>query len=55
MCRRGTRACARCLDFQYKNFHVLFLLSKTGLCMQISAYPLVEIHDFLKVPHLSWA
>jgi hypothetical protein len=30
-------------------------LPNTGLCMQISAYPLVEIDVFLKVPHLSWA
>jgi hypothetical protein len=35
-------------------FHMLFLLSKNGLCMWISAYPLVEIDDFLKVPHLEW-
>jgi hypothetical protein len=32
-----------------------FLLSKNGLCMWISAYPLVEIDDFLKVPYLMWA
>jgi hypothetical protein len=31
-------------------FHMLFLLSKIGLCMWILAYPLVEIDDFLKVP-----
>jgi hypothetical protein len=36
-------------------FHMLFLLSKNGLWMWISAYPLVEIYDFLKVPHLVWA
>jgi hypothetical protein len=30
-------------------------LSKNGLCMWILAYPLVEIDDFLKVPHLVWA
>jgi hypothetical protein len=34
---------------------MLFLLSKNGLCMWISAYPLVEIDDFMKVPHLLWA
>jgi hypothetical protein len=34
---------------------MIFLLSKDGLCMWISAYPLVEIYDFLKVPHLVWA
>jgi hypothetical protein len=35
--------------------HMQFLLSKNGLCKWISAYPLVEIDDFLKVPHLLWA
>jgi hypothetical protein len=34
---------------------MLFLLSKKNLCIWISAYPLVEIDDFLKVPHLVWA
>jgi hypothetical protein len=33
---------------------MLFLLSKNGLCKWISAYLLVEIDDFLKVPHLVW-
>jgi hypothetical protein len=41
--------------FNPRMFHMLFLLSKNGLCMWISAYPLVEIDDFLKVPHLVWA
>jgi hypothetical protein len=41
--------------FNPRIFHVLFLLSRNGLCMRISAYPLVEIDDFLKVPHLVWA
>jgi hypothetical protein len=41
--------------FNPRFFHMLFLLSKNGLCMWISAYPLVEIDDFLKVPHLVWA
>jgi hypothetical protein len=40
--------------FNPRIFHMQFLLSKNGLCMQISAYPLVEIDDFLKVPHLVW-
>jgi hypothetical protein len=31
-----------------------FLLSKNGLCMWISAYPLAENDFFLNVPHLSW-
>jgi hypothetical protein len=33
-------------------FHMLFLLSKNGLCMWISAYPLVEIDDFHIVPYI---
>jgi hypothetical protein len=41
--------------FNPRIFHMLFLLSKIGLCMWISAYPLVEIDDFRKVPHLVWA
>jgi hypothetical protein len=41
--------------FNPRIFHMLFLLSKNNLLMWISAYPLVEIDDFLKVPHLSWA
>jgi hypothetical protein len=41
--------------FNPRIFHMLFLLSKNGLCMWILAYPLVEINDFLKVPHLVWA
>jgi hypothetical protein len=41
--------------FNPRIFHMLFLLSKNGLCMWISPYPLVEIDDFLKVPHLVWA
>jgi hypothetical protein len=40
--------------FNPRIFHMLFLLSKNGLCMWISAYPLVEIDDFLKVTHLVW-
>jgi hypothetical protein len=53
--RGGIKAYFLCLDFQSKNFHMLFSLLKNGLCMWISAYPLVEIDDFLKVPHLVWA
>jgi hypothetical protein len=41
--------------FNPRIFHMLFLLSKNGLCMWISAYFLVEIYDFLKVPHHVWA
>jgi hypothetical protein len=41
--------------FNPRIFHMLLLLSKNVLCMWISAYPLVEIDDFLKVPHLLWA
>jgi hypothetical protein len=31
MCREGTRACFHRLDFQSRIFHMLFLLSKSGL------------------------
>jgi hypothetical protein len=34
--------------------HMLFLLSKNGLCMWISAYPLVENNFFLNVRLLLW-
>jgi hypothetical protein len=34
--------------------HMLFLLLKNGLCMWISAYPLVENNFFLNVPLLLW-
>jgi hypothetical protein len=38
---------------------MLFLLSKMAFVCELSkmafAYPLVEIDDFLKVPHLVWA
>jgi hypothetical protein len=55
MCRRGTRACAHHLDLNIRIFHMLFLLSKASNCMHISAYSLVKIDVFLKVPHFSWA
>jgi hypothetical protein len=32
-CRGGTRACFNRLDFQSKNFYMLFLLSKNSLCL----------------------
>jgi hypothetical protein len=35
-------------------FYMSFLLSKNGLCMWISAYPLAENDFFLNIPHLSW-
>ena len=41
--------------FNPRIFYMQFLLSKNGLCMWISAYPLVEVDDFLKVPYLMWA
>jgi hypothetical protein len=40
--------------FNPRNFHMLFLLSKNGLCMWISAYPLAENVFFLNVPHFLW-
>jgi hypothetical protein len=33
---------------------MLFLLSKNGLCMWISAYPFVQNDIFSKVPYVSW-
>jgi hypothetical protein len=35
-------------------FHMLFLLSKNGLSMWISAYPFVQNDIFFKVPYVSW-
>jgi hypothetical protein len=52
--RRGTGACFHHSDFNPRIFHMLFLLSKKGLCMWISAYPLAENDFFLNVPHLLW-
>jgi hypothetical protein len=40
--------------FNPRIFHMLFLLSKNGLGMWISAYPLAENDFFLNVPHLLW-
>jgi hypothetical protein len=40
--------------FNPRIFHMLFLLSKNGLCVWISAYPLGENDFFLNVPHLLW-
>ena len=54
-CRGGTRTCFHCLDFQSKNFSYTIFIVKNGLCIWISAYPIVEIYYFLKVPHLVWA
>jgi hypothetical protein len=38
--------------FNPRIFYMSFLLSKNGLCMWISAYPLAENDFFLNVPHL---
>jgi hypothetical protein len=54
MCRGSTRVHVHRLDFQYNNFYMSFLLSKNGLCMRISAYPLAENDFFLNVSHLLW-
>jgi hypothetical protein len=54
MCRGSTRLYVHCLDFQYNNFYMPFLLSKNGLCMWIPAYFLAENDFFLNVPHLLW-
>ena len=40
--------------FNSRIFHMLFLLSKNGLCMWISFYPLVENDEFRKVPYVYW-
>jgi hypothetical protein len=40
--------------FTPRIFFMSFLLSKNGLCMWISAYPLAENYFFLNVPHLFW-
>jgi hypothetical protein len=45
--------------FKYKKFnprifHMLFLLSKNGLCMWISAYPFAENNFFGNPPQLWW-
>jgi hypothetical protein len=52
MCRRGTRACAYRLDFQYKNFSFVFFVVKNRPLYATFSIPLVEIDVFLKVPHL---
>jgi hypothetical protein len=54
VCRRGSKACAHSLDFQYNIFYFPFVLSKNCLCMWISAYFLVENNFFLNIPHLLW-
>jgi hypothetical protein len=40
--------------FNPRIFYMLFLLSRNGLRMWISAYPLAENDFFLNVPHLLW-
>jgi hypothetical protein len=40
--------------FNPRIFHMLFLLSKNGLCMWISAYPFVENNYFGNLPQLWW-
>jgi hypothetical protein len=58
MYRTGTKACFHRLDFQSKNFsYAIFIVKKRPLYVNftILAYPLVEIDDFLKVPHPVWA
>jgi hypothetical protein len=55
MCRGSTRAYFHHLDFQSKNFsYAIFIVKKWPLYVNLSI-PLVEIDDFLKVPHLVWA
>jgi hypothetical protein len=52
-CRIGTRAFSTVWIFNTRIFYMLFILSKIGLCIWISADPLVEIDVFLKVPLFS--
>jgi hypothetical protein len=40
--------------FNPRIFRMLFLLSKSAFICEFQ-HPLVEIDDFLKVPHLVWA
>jgi hypothetical protein len=54
MYRGGTRACFYHSDFQSKIFRMLFLLSKNGLCMWISAYPFAKNNFFGNPPQLWW-
>jgi hypothetical protein len=55
MYRGGTRACFHSLDFQSKNVsYAIFIFKKRPLHVNFSI-PLVEIDDFLKVPHFVWA
>jgi hypothetical protein len=52
--RAGTTACFHCLDFQSTNVsYATFIVKKRPLYVNFSI-PLVEIDDFLKVPHLVW-
>jgi hypothetical protein len=41
-------------NFNPRIFHMLFLLSKNGLCMWISAYPYAEKKNFGNPPQLWW-
>jgi hypothetical protein len=52
MYRGAIRACFHHLDFQSKNFSYAIYCQKTAFVCEFQAYPLVEIDDFLKVPHL---
>jgi hypothetical protein len=55
MYRGGSRPCFHRLDFQSKNVsYAICIVKKRPLYMNFSI-PLVEIDDFLKVPHLVWA
>ena len=54
MCRRGTKARADLLDFQYnKFFMLLFIVKKLPLCMKFSISH-VDFILFLNVPHFLW-
>jgi hypothetical protein len=54
MDRRGTKACAHCLDFQYKNFpYAFFIVKKRPLYVNFSI-PLVQYNVFLNVQYVLW-
>jgi hypothetical protein len=57
ICKRVTRACFHHSDFLSKKLsYAIFIVKKQPFfSVWISAYPLVEIDDFLKVLHLVWA
>jgi hypothetical protein len=54
MCRKALDYVFTIWIFNIIFFYMSFLLSKNGLCMWLSACPLVGNNFFLNVPHLLW-